>query len=89
MHPVATSMSPQVKHSQSPPRWQSVLVRDYSNDERMLAATGFTLLLVNLESITSKPKAHGSSKSGVAWEVEKAVHYFVHSDSVTTDSSTD
>ncbi len=53
----------------------------------MLAATGFTLLLVNIERMTSKPKAGGACTDCVAWKVEKAVHYFfMH---VTTDSSTD
>ncbi len=51
----------------------------------MLVATGFTLLLVNLESMASKPNAGG----GVAWKVEKAVHNFVYADKVTADSSTD
>ncbi len=55
----------------------------------MLAAMGFTPLLVNLESLTSKPNAGGGSKNRVAWKVEKAVHYFVHADEVTKDSSTD
>ncbi len=32
-----------------------VPVWDYSNAERMLTATGLTLLLVNLEGVTSKP----------------------------------
>ncbi len=56
----------------------------YSNVERMLAAAGSTPLLVNLESMTSKPNAGGDSKDCVEWKVEKAVHYFV-----TTDSSSD
>ncbi len=43
----------------------------------MLAATGFTPLLVNLESVTSKRSAGGSSKDCVEWKVKKAVHYFV------------
>ncbi len=51
----------------------------------MLAATGFTPLLMNLESMTSKPNAGGGSKDCVAW---MAVHYFVHADKVTMDSST-
>ncbi len=55
----------------------------------MLAATGLTPLLVNLESMTSKLNADGGSKNCVAWKVEKAVHYFVHAGKVTTDSSTD
>ncbi len=55
----------------------------------MLTATGFTPLLVNLESMTSKPNAGGGSKNCVAWKVEKAVHHVVHADKVTTDSSTD
>ncbi len=48
----------------------------------MLASTGFTPLLVNLESMTSKLNAG-------AWKVEKAMHYFLHADKVTMDSSTD
>ncbi len=52
----------------------------------MLTTTGFAPLLVNLESMTSKPNVGGGSK---ACEVEKAVHYFVHADKVTTDSSTE
>ncbi len=65
--------------------WQFVPVRDYSNAERMLAATGLTLLLVNFEIMTSKPSAGGGSKDCVTWKVEEAVHYFVHADKVTTD----
>ncbi len=42
--------------------WQLVPVRDYSNAERFLAATGFTPLLVNLQSITSKPKTGVGSR---------------------------
>ncbi len=52
----------------------------------MLAATGFTPLLANLESLTSKPNAEGGSKNCIAWKIEKAVHYFVNADKVTTDS---
>ncbi len=52
-------------------------VWDYSNDERMLAVTGFTPLLVNLESMTSKPNAGEVSNNCIAWKFEKAVHYFV------------
>ncbi len=55
----------------------------------MLAAMGFTPLLVNLESMTSKPNAGGGSKDCVAWKVEKALHYFVHVDKVATDYSND
>ncbi len=53
--------------------WYFVPVRDYSNDERMLAMTGLTPLLVNLESMTSKPNASWDSKDCVAWKVGKAV----------------
>ncbi len=42
--------------------WQLIPVRDYSSTERVLAATGFTPLLVNLESTTAKPKAGGAAK---------------------------
>ncbi len=55
----------------------------------MLTATGFTPLLVNLVNMTSKYNAGGGSKDCVAWKVENAVHYFVHADKVTTDSSSD
>ncbi len=65
--------------------WQLVPVWDYSDTERMLATTSLTPLLVNLQSMTSKPNAGG----GVAWKVEKAVHYFVHVNKVATNSSTD
>ncbi len=64
--------------------WQYVPVRDYSNAERMLATTSLIPLLV-----TSKPNAGGGSKDCVAWKVEEAVHNFVSTDKVTTDSSTD
>ncbi len=37
--------------------WQLVPEGDYSNAERMLAATSLTPLLVNLQSMTSKPNA--------------------------------
>ncbi len=69
--------------------WQYVSVWDYLNAERMLAATGLTPLLVNLESLTSKPNAGGGSKYHVTWKVEEAVHNFAHADKVTTNSSTD
>ncbi len=51
--------------------FQFVPVRDYSNAERMLAATGRTPLLVSLEIITSKPNADGGSKGCVTWKVEE------------------
>ncbi len=42
--------------------WQFVPVRHYSNAERMLAATGFAPLLVNLESMgAAKTASHGKS----------------------------
>ncbi len=56
--------------------WQLVPVWDYSNAERMLAAMGLTPLLVNLESMTSKPNEGGGSKDCVTWKVEEAVDYF-------------
>ncbi len=55
----------------------------------MLTAMNFTTLLVNIDSMTSKSNAGGCSKICVAWKTEQAVHYFVHSDEVTTDPSTD
>ncbi len=42
--------------------WQLVPVRDYPNAESMLAAIVFTPLLVNLESMTSRPNAAGQQK---------------------------
>ncbi len=69
--------------------WQLVPVRDHSNAEHMLTATGFAPLLVNLECLTSKPNAGGGSKDRVTWKVQEAVHNFIHADKVTTDSSTD
>ncbi len=70
--------------------WHFVPVRDYSNAERILAATSLTPLLVNLESMTSEPNAGGGSKDCVTWKVEESqMHYFVHAGKVTTDYSTD
>ncbi len=68
--------------------WQLVPVLGCLKAERMLTATGFTPLLANLQSMTSKPNAGGDSKDCFAWKVEKAVYYFVHTDKVTTDSPT-
>ncbi len=42
--------------------WQLVPVWDYSDAERMLATMSLTPLLVNLQSMTSKPSAGGGSK---------------------------
>ncbi len=69
--------------------WQLVPVRDYSNAERMLAATSLSPLLMNIQSMTSKPSAGGGGKGCVKGKVEEAVHNFVHADKVTTDSSMD
>ncbi len=52
-------------------------VWSHSNAEYMLTATGFKPLLVNLESMTSKPNASWDSNNCIAWKVENAVHYFV------------
>ncbi len=52
--------------------WQFIPVRDYSNADFMFAATGFTPLLVNLESMTTKPRVGGSSKKLHPWKVEKS-----------------
>ncbi len=46
----------------------------------MLVTTRLTPLLVNLESMTSKPNAGGGSEDCVTWKVEEAVHNFVHAD---------
>ncbi len=43
--------------------WQLVPVRDYSNAERLLAATSLTPLLMNLQSMTSKPMRVGAAKT--------------------------
>ncbi len=69
--------------------WQLVPVWYYSDAERMLATTSLTPLLVNLQSMTSKPNASGGSEYRVTSKVEEAVHNFVHADKVTTNSSTD
>ncbi len=69
--------------------WQLVPVWDYSDAERKLAATSLTPLLVNLQSMSSKPSVGGGSKDCVTRKVEEAVHNFVHADKVTADSSTD
>ncbi len=69
--------------------WQLVPAWDYSDAERMLATTSLTPLLVNLQSMTSKPNAGRGSKDCVTWKVEEAVHNFVHADKVITNSSTD
>ncbi len=50
---------------------------------------GLTPLLVNLESMTSKPNVGGGSKDCVTWKVEEAVYNFVRVGKVTADSSTD
>ncbi len=55
----------------------------------MLTAMGYTPLLVNRESMTSKPNAGGGSKDYFTWKVEETVHNFVRTEKVTTDSSTD
>ncbi len=81
-------MSPRMERSNSL-LWQLVPVRGHSSAERMLTATDFTPLLVNLQSMTSKPNAGGDSKDRVTKKVEEAVHNFVHADKVTKDSSTD
>ncbi len=57
--------------------WQSVPVRGYPNAEGMCVSTGFTPLVVILESMTSKPIAEGGSQNCVTWKVEKAVGYFL------------
>ncbi len=69
--------------------WKLVPVRDYSDAERMLLTTSLTPLLANLQSMTSKPIVGGDSKDRVTWKVEEAVHNFLHTDKVTTNSSTD
>ncbi len=68
---------------------QLASVWDYSDAECVLATTSLTPLLVNLQSMTSKPNAGGGSKDRVTWKVEEAVHSFVHADKVTTNPSTD
>ncbi len=57
-------MSPGMKHLQS--LWQFVPVWDNKTTELMLAATGFTPLLLNFENMTSKPNASGGNKNCVA-----------------------
>ncbi len=55
----------------------------------MLAVKTFTPQLVNLESMTAKPRSGGGSRNCSASKVEEAVHYVVHIDKVTTDSYKD
>ncbi len=55
----------------------------------MMQAMDLTPLLVELESMTAKPRAGGDSKNYGAWKIEKAMHCFVHTDEVSRDSSTD
>ncbi len=69
--------------------WQLVPVWDYSGAECMLATKSLKPLLVNVQSMTSKPNAGGGNEYRVTWKVEEAVHNFVHADKVTTNSSTD
>ncbi len=69
--------------------WQFVPVRDNSKAERMLATTGLKPMLVNLQSMTSKPNAGEGSKDCVTRKVEEDVHNFVHANKVATNSSTD
>ncbi len=69
--------------------WQLVPVWDYSDAERMLATTSLTPLLVNYQRMTSKPNAGGGSEDRVTWKVEEAEDNFVHTDKVTTNSSSD
>ncbi len=64
---------------------QSVPVRDFLKTERMLSATGFRPLLVNLESMIVKAKAGGDRKNCVVWKFEN----IVSTNKVTMDSSTD
>ncbi len=59
------------------------------NAERMMQAMGLTPLLVELESMTAKPRAGGGSEIYGAWKIEKAMHCFVHTDEVSRGSSTD
>ncbi len=58
--------------------WQLVPVWDCSDAECMLAMTSLTPVLVNLQSMTSKPNAGGDSKDCVTWKIEEAMHNFVH-----------
>ncbi len=69
--------------------WHLVPVWDFSDAERMLATTSLTSLLLNFQSMTSKPNAGGGSSDCVTWKVEEPVRNVVHADKVTTDSSTD
>ncbi len=51
---------------------QLVPVRDFSNAECMLAATSLIQLLMNLQSMTSKPSVDGGGKGCVKEKVEEA-----------------
>ncbi len=65
----------------------SVILFQYGTTRALNAC--LTPLLVNFQSMTSKPNAGGSSKDCVTWKVEEDMHNFLHVDKVTTDSSTD
>ncbi len=62
--------------------WQLVPIWDYSDAERMLATTSLTTLLVNLQSMPSKPNAGGGSKYRVTWKVENLLHWVIISSNI-------
>ncbi len=55
-------------------------VQGYSNAEGMLATSGVTPLLGNLECMTTKARAGWGTKNNVPWKTEKAEYYvyYVH-----------
>ncbi len=55
----------------------------------MLAATGFTPLLVNLESMTLKLNAGGGTKAVSHGKSRRPCIIFLHADKVTMESSSD
>ncbi len=60
-------------------------VLNNSKDEGFTISPGFTPLQVNFKNMTAKPRVGGGSKHCVAWKVEKAVRYAIHTDVVTKD----
>ncbi len=57
--------------------WQLVPLWVFSDAQRMLATTSLTPLLVNRQSMTSKPNAGGGSKAGGGQVVKKTTEAMI------------
>ncbi len=66
--------------------WQFFSVWGFRNADLVLATASFAPLLVNIESLTVKPRAGGGSKYCVMWKVGMPVCYFVHKAKVILNS---